>query len=211
MQYPFLGGGIVQETLPDLPGGTLDKREHQRAGIIGGARHVDYPDNPPGGWIGNGDRRAGQPRQGVSEMFLAGHQCRATACDRRADRVRADLLFPVPEAGGEVNAVEQPCRVVVGRPAGQDPGPLIGQQKPNPGAVQVTPHLVENRPGCPAEPAMVIHVSVVGHLEPFGSQPRAGTTLPGGDDFVTQPMAFSLLGRGRGFGRSAVHCVRVGA
>jgi enamine deaminase RidA (YjgF/YER057c/UK114 family) len=24
----------------------------------------------------------------------------------------------------------------------------------------------------------------VRHLEPFGSQPRAGTTLPGGDDFV---------------------------
>jgi hypothetical protein len=120
-------------------------------------------------------------------MFFDGHQCQATARDRRADRVRADLLFPVPEAGGEVNAVEQPCRVVVGRPAGQDPGPLIGQQKPNPGVPSRSPpHLVENRSGCPAEPATVIYVGVVGHLEPFGSQPRAGTTLPGGDDFVAQ-------------------------
>ena len=75
---------------------------------------------------------------------------------------------------------------MVSRPAGQDPGPLIGQQEPDPGAVQVAPHLVENRSGCPAEPATVIYVSVVGHLEPFGSQPRAGTTLPGGDDFVAQ-------------------------
>src|SRR4029077_16138384 len=94
--------------------------------------------------------------------------------------------FRFPEAGCGLTGVEQPCRVVVGHPAGQYPGPLIGQQKPNPGAVQVTPHLVENRSGCPAEPATVIYVSVVGHLEPFGSQPRAGTTLPGGDDFVAQ-------------------------
>jgi hypothetical protein len=68
-------------------------------------------------------------------MLLAGHQCRAAACDRRAYRVRADLLFPVPEAGGELDAVEQACRAVVGRPAGEDPGPLIGQQEPDPGAV----------------------------------------------------------------------------
>ena len=117
-------------------------------------------------------------------MLLAGHQSRAAACDRGADRVRADLLFPVAEAGGELDAVEPACRVVVGHPAGEDPGPLIGQQQPDPGAVQVAPHLVENRSGCPAEPTAVIYVTVVGHLEPVGAQPRARATVPGGDDFV---------------------------
>ena len=94
------------------------------------------------------------------------------------DRVRREILAS--------SAVEQACRVVVGRPAGEDRGPLIGQQEPDLGTVQIVPHLVENRSGCPAEPATVIYVTVVGHLELFGSQPRAGTTRPGGDDFVAQ-------------------------
>jgi hypothetical protein len=164
----------------------LDEREHQRAGIVGSAGHVDYPDDPPGRGIGDGDRRAGQPCQGVSEMFLADHQCWTAACDRRADRVRADLLFPVPVAGGELDTVEQAGRVVVGHPAGENPSPLIGQEEPDPRAVQVVPYPVEHWSGCPAEPTTIIQVSVVGHLEPVRPQARAGTTLPRPDDLVAQ-------------------------
>ena len=40
---------------------------------------------------------------------------------------------------------------MVGHPAGENPGPLIGQEEPDPGAVQVVPHPVEHWPGCPAE------------------------------------------------------------
>ena len=131
-------------------------------------------------------RRAGQPCQGVSEMFLADHQCRAATCDRRADRVRADLLFPVPVARSELDAVEQAGRVVVGYPAGENPRPLIGQEEPDPGAVQVVSHPVEHWSCCPAKPATGIHVSVVGHLESVGPQARAGATLPRPDDLVAQ-------------------------
>jgi hypothetical protein len=42
-------------------------------------------------------------------MFLADHQCRAAACDRRADRVRADLLFPVSVAGASWTRSSRPA------------------------------------------------------------------------------------------------------
>ena len=74
---------------------------------------------------------------------------------------------------------------MVGRPAGEHPRPLIGQQEPDPGAVEVAPYLVGTGPAAPSE-ATVIYVTVVGHLEPFGTQPRTGATLPGGDNFAAQ-------------------------
>jgi hypothetical protein len=95
LQDPFIERRVFKETLLDLPGSPLDEREHQRAGTLGGARQVDHPDQPPGRGIGDGDSRTGQPRQSVSEMLVPLHQRRTTPGDRRADRVRTDLFFPV--------------------------------------------------------------------------------------------------------------------
>jgi hypothetical protein len=166
LQEPFVRGRTFEETLLDLPGGPLDQREHQRVGVVGDASQVDHADNVPGRGIGDRDRGTGQPRQRVGEVFPALDQCRTVPLERSADRVRADLLFAVHEARGELNAVEQADRGVVTRSPGDDLSPLVGQNQADPGAFEVAPHPVDHRSGCPAEPATVVNVIVVGHGEP---------------------------------------------
>src|SRR4051794_30982472 len=120
----------------------------------------------------------------MREVLFSLHDGRRQAVQRRPNRVGADPVLAVREAGSELDPIKQLERAAVRGLAVDDAAELVGEQQTDLAAAEVLADAPDDGTGSPCQPATVVYVALIRDVKDLGAQTRAGAAAPRADDVV---------------------------
>ncbi len=130
------------------------------------------------------DPGAGEILEILRIVLVAEHVHRPAALQRRADAVGADGLLGVAEAGRELDAVQVPVKIVIGRQPGEHHSGGVRQDDADRLAVQVLAQIPQHRQGAAGQRRVQVGVAHIGQVDVIGGDVPPPGAPPGRQDRV---------------------------
>src|SRR4051812_39330854 len=108
----------------------------------------------------------------MREVLFALHDGRRQAVQRRPNRVGANPVLAVREAGSELDPIKQLERAAVRGLAVDDEAELVGEHQTDLAAAEVLADAPDDGTGSPCQPTTIIYVALVRHVKNVGAQAR---------------------------------------
>ena len=163
-QLELLRAAVVEQALRDLAGSALGERDQQPPGVLAPAGQVHGANGLARDRVADRHRGAGEILQVLGVVLVPEHVRRPAALQRGADPVGADELLGVAEARRELNPVQVPLKVVVGRQPGQRHPMRIGEDDADQLALKILAQVLQHRQGGAGQWGIQVRIADVGQV-----------------------------------------------